>query len=64
MILLAAGCSKSGEKATTGKMSAMDAMGLTPPDAPWEEMSFADKEFYMIGKVNPIMQELFARYDS
>lgn len=63
MVLLACGCSKSGGKTSTGKMSAMEAMGLTPPDSPWEEMSVADKEFYMVGKVNPIMQELFAAHD-
>ncbi len=42
----------------------MDALGVSPPDEPWEQMSEADKEFYMIGKVNPIMQELFARHDA
>ncbi len=64
LVFLTCGCSKSGGKASTGKMSAMDAMGLTPPDLPWEEMSVADKEFYMVGKVNPIMQELFAAHDA
>ena len=56
-----------GSKATTGstgKVSAIEAMGVTPPDSPWEEMSVADKEFYMIGKVNPIMKEMFAAHDA
>jgi hypothetical protein len=56
-----------GSKSTagsTGKVSAMEAMGLTPPDSPWEEMSVADREFYMIGKVNPIMKELFVAHDA
>ena len=39
-------------------------MGLTPPEVPWRDMDEAAKEFYMIGKVNPIMQELFARHDA
>jgi len=64
LIFAVCGCSKSGGKASTGKMSAMDAMGLTPPDSPWEEMSVEDKEFYMIGKVNPIMHELFVAHDA
>jgi hypothetical protein len=62
--LAACGGSKSRHSASTGKVSAIDAMGITPPDSPWEEMSVDDREFYMIGKVNPIMQELFAGYDA
>ena len=41
----------------------MEMFGITGPDEPWEEMSEADKEFYMVGKVNPIMQEMFSRHD-
>ena len=64
MVLGLAACGGSKSKdSSTGKVSAVDAMGITPPDSPWDEMSFADKEFYMIGKVNPIMQELFAAHD-
>jgi len=62
--LAACGGSKSKDSASTGKVSAIDAMGITPPDSPWEEMSVADREFYMIGKVNPIMKELFAAHDA
>jgi hypothetical protein len=66
LALALAGCggSKSKEPSSTGKVSAVEAMGITPPDSPWEEMSVADKEFYMIGKVNPIMKELFAAHDA
>jgi len=64
LLLGACGGSKSSSTGSTGKVSAIQAMGLTPPDAPWEEMSVADKEFYMIGKVNPIMQELFGGHDA
>ena len=61
-----AGCggSKTGESTAKGKMSAIEAMGITPPDSPWAQMSFADKEFYMTGKVNPIMKEVFAGHDA
>ena len=62
--LAACGGSKSKDSSSTGKPSAIEAMGITPPDSPWEEMSVADKEFYMIGKVNPIMKELFAAHDA
>jgi len=49
---------------STKKVSAIEVMGLTPPDSPWEQMSVEDKEFYMIGKVNPIMKELFVAHDA
>ena len=64
LLLGACGGSKSTGSGTTGKVSAIEAMGMTPPDSPWEEMNVADREFYMIGKVNPIMQELFAAHDA
>jgi len=66
LVLLLTACagSKSKTSGSTGKRSAIEMMGLTPPDSPWEAMSVADKEFYMIGKVNPIMQELFAAHDA
>ena len=62
--LMACGGSKSADSKSTGKVSAIEAMGITPPDSPWEEMSVEDREFYMIGKVNPIMKELFVGYDA
>ena len=66
LVLTACGGSKSKDATTagsSGKMSAIEAFGLTPPDSPWAEMSFANREFYMIGKVNPVMKEIFERYD-
>ena len=64
-----AGCggSKAADSTTAGKkgkQSAIEAFGLTGPDEPWEQMSFADREFYMVGKVNPIMQEMFTKHDA
>ena len=61
--LVACGGSKPKDSASKGPVSAVEAMGITPPDSPWVEMSVADKELYMIGKVNPIMKELFTGYD-
>lgn len=66
LVLIACGGSKSKDATTagsSGKGSAIEAFGLTPPDSPWAEMSVADREFYMIGKVNPVMGEIFERYD-
>jgi hypothetical protein len=62
--LVACGGSKSADSGSTGKISAVEALGITPPDAPWEQMSVSDKEFYMIGKVNPIMKEHFVAHDT
>jgi hypothetical protein len=44
--------------------SAIETLGITGPDTPWADMSEEDREFYMIGKVLPIMHELFARHDA
>lgn len=44
---------------------AIELLGITPPeDKPWEEMNAEEREWYMIGKVLPIMKEVFADYDS
>ena len=66
LVLTACGGSKSKDATTLGsrrKASAIEAFGLTPPDSPWAEMSVQDREFYMIGKVNPVMGEIFERHD-
>lgn len=41
--------------------SAIETLGITPPETPWAEMSRQDREMYMVGKVLPIMNELFQR---
>lgn len=41
--------------------SAIETLGITPPERPWAEMSRQDREMYMVGKVLPIMNELFQR---
>lgn len=40
---------------------ATERLTVSGPDAPWASMSQADRELYMIGKVMPIMHEVFAR---
>ena len=44
--------------------SAIEQLGISGPETPWADMSAEDREFYMIGKVLPIMHELFARHDA
>ncbi len=43
---------------------AIEALGISGPDQPWAEMSHEDREWYMVGKVLPIMKELFAEHDA
>lgn len=43
--------------------SAIEALGLTPPETPWAEMSAEEREMYMVGKVQPIMEEVFREFD-
>jgi len=42
---------------------AIEELGISGPDKPWEEMSHEEQEWYMVGKVLPIMKELFAEHD-
>lgn len=59
-----AGAEPTGDEPGKGKPSAIETIGIGPPEQPWEEMSFDDREFYMIGKVLPITKELFTDFDS
>ncbi len=42
---------------------ALKELGLTPPDKPWADMSYDEREWYMIGKVHPIMRQVFQTLD-
>lgn len=42
---------------------AIERIGISGPDKPWGEMTHDEQEWYMIGKVLPIMKEVFARHD-
>lgn len=37
---------------------------LTPPDKAWADMSYDEREWYMIGKVHPIMRQVFQTMDA
>ena len=39
-------------------------LGLTGPDEkPWNSMNYEEKEWYMIGKVHPVMRQIFQTYN-
>ncbi len=42
---------------------AIERLGISGPETPWTEMGHEEREWYMVGKVLPIMKELFARQD-
>ncbi len=43
---------------------AIESIGISGPDTPWAEMSHEDREWYMVGKVLPIMKEVFGEHDA
>lgn len=42
---------------------AIGMLGLTGPDKPFDTMTAEEKEWYMIGKVHPVMRQIFQTYD-
>ena len=38
-------------------------LGLTGPDKPWDDMSYDEQEWYMIGKVHPVMRQVFQTFN-
>lgn len=44
--------------------SAVETIGINPPDQPWEQMSHEEKEFDMIGRFHPVYRELFQNQDA
>jgi hypothetical protein len=53
-----------GEPEVVHHGGAIETLGITPPETPWSEMDAFEREMYMVGKVMPIMHELFAREDA
>jgi hypothetical protein len=43
---------------------AIGALGLNGPDKPWNDMTYEEKEWYMIGKVHPLMRQVFQTLDA
>lgn len=46
-----------------GQGSARELLGINPPPEPWDSMSHADQEMYMVAYVLPIHAEIFAEHD-
>jgi hypothetical protein len=42
---------------------AIKNLGITAPDKPWASMNYDEKEWYMVGKVHPVMREVFQSLD-
>jgi len=53
----------AGAGGGTSAVSAIAAIGVSGPETPWAQMSEYDREMYMVGKVLPIMADLFVRQD-
>lgn len=53
----------TGEPEVVHHGGAIETLGITPPETPWAEMDAFEREMYMVGKVMPIMHELFSGYD-
>jgi hypothetical protein len=47
-----------------GAQSAIALLGIHPPETPWAQMSHEEKEWDMIGRYQPIMNELFREQDA
>jgi hypothetical protein len=43
---------------------AIGLLGLTGPDKPWPSMSYDEKEWYMVGKVHPVMRQVFQTFNA
>jgi hypothetical protein len=43
---------------------AIGMLGLTGPEKPWETMNYEEKEWYMVGKVHPVMRQVFQSLDA
>ena len=37
--------------------------GINPPPTPWAEMTYEEREYYMVGIVNPISAEMIQEHD-
>ncbi|MEM1416744.1 MAG: hypothetical protein AAGH15_17735 [Myxococcota bacterium] len=52
-----------GEPQVVSHLVPLEELDISGPDQPWYEMSHQDQEWYMIGKVLPVMKVLFADFD-
>lgn len=44
---------------------AIKLLGLSgPDDKPWDKMNYDEKEWYMVGKVHPVMRQVFQTFNA
>jgi hypothetical protein len=43
---------------------AIGLLGLTGPDKAWNTMTYDEKEWYMVGKVHPVMRQVFQTFNA
>jgi hypothetical protein len=53
----------SWEPAPLPDEGAIKLLGLTGPDKPWEKMTYDEQEWYMVGKVHPVMRQVFQTFN-
>jgi hypothetical protein len=55
----------SWEPAPLPDEGAIKLLGLTgPDDKPWDDQSYEEKEWYMVGKVHPVMRQVFQTFNA
>ena len=54
----------SWEPAPLPDEGAIKLLGLTGPDKAWESMSYDEQEWYMVGKVHPVMRQVFQTFNA
>jgi hypothetical protein len=55
----------SWEPAPLPDEGAIKLLGISPPDdKPWDSMSYEEKEWYMVGKVHPVMRQVFQTFNA
>lgn len=55
---------EGAEPREDARPSARALIGINPPEQPWSEMSYADREMDMVGRFLPIFAEVFQEYDA
>ncbi|MCB9597618.1 MAG: hypothetical protein H6719_33175 [Sandaracinaceae bacterium] len=53
-----------GEAGDTVHASAIELIGINPPEVPWSEMSHDDREMDMVSRFHPIFREIFSTHDA
>lgn len=61
----ASSAASSWEPAPLPEDGPIKLLGLTgPDDKPWNDMNYEEKEWYMVGKVHPVMRQVFQTFNA